>query len=124
MTESEPSAEPVTTGIAAWLSVGDGSKAVDYYRAAFGAVERERLEGDDGRVVVARLAIGAAEFWVQEDPDTSPGPGAGSIRMILTVDDPESVFSQAVAAGGAEIAPVSEGNGWLVGRLADPSGHH
>lgn len=44
--------------------------------------------------------------------------------MILTVDDPDSVFKQAVAAGATEIAPMHDGHGWHIGRLADPFGHH
>jgi PhnB protein len=126
MTNSDPAAPPVTPNIAPWLSVPDGPSAVDYYKTAFGAVERYRLADDTGRVVVAQLAIGQADFWLQEDPDASPGPGAGagSVRMILTVDDPESVFSRAVAAGATEVAPVADGHGWRIGRLADPFGHH
>jgi PhnB protein len=112
------------TSIAPWLPVPDGPGAVDYYRAAFGAEERYRLEDDAGRVVVAQLAIGRADLWVQEDPDAGPAAGEGSIRMILTVEDPESVFRRAVAAGATEIAPVADAHGWRSGRLADPFGHH
>ena len=112
------------TSIAPWLSVSDGPSALDYYTAAFGAVERYRLEDDAGRVVVARLAIDQADFWLQEDPDSIPPAGGGPVRMILTVDDPDSVFARAVAAGATEIAPVSDDHGWRVGRLADPFGHH
>ena len=43
--------------------------------------------------------------------------------MILTVHDPESVFSQAVTAGATQITPVADGHGWRIGRLADPFGH-
>jgi PhnB protein len=124
MTENDPAPTLGRASIAPWLSVGDGPGAVDYYKAAFGAVERYRLEDDTGRVVVAQLAIGPADFWLQEDPDSVPGEGRGPIRMILTVEDPDSVFRQAVAAGATEIAPVSEDHGWRVGRLADPFGHH
>ncbi len=124
MTRNDPAPEHVTPSIAPWLSVSDGPSAVDYYKAAFGAVERYRLEDDARRVVVAQLAIGQADFWLQEDPGSSPGAGEGSIRMILTVEDPESVFRQAVAAGATEVAPVSEDHGWRIGRLADPFGHH
>ena len=124
MTENDPAAKPVEATIAPWLSVTDGPRAVAYYQAAFGAVERYRLEGDDGRVVVAQLAIGPADFWVQEDIDDSPGAGGGPIRLILTVEDPVAVFRQAVVAGATEIAPVADEHGWHVGRLADPFGHH
>jgi len=124
MTENASAPKLARTGIAPWLSVSDAPSAVDYYKAAFGAVERYRLEDDTHRVVVAQLAIDQADFWLQEDPDSSPGAGGGSIRMILTVDDPESVFRQAVAAGATAIAPVSDGHGWRIGRLVDPFGHH
>jgi len=123
MTEHDPARELVEPSIAPWPSVADGPGAVDYYTAAFGAVERYRLEDDTGRVVVAQLAIGQADFWLQEDPDASPAVGGGSIRMILTVYDPESVFSQAVRAGATQITPVADGHGWRIGRLADPFGH-
>jgi PhnB protein len=44
--------------------------------------------------------------------------------MILSVDDPDALFAQALAAGATEVAPVAEAYGWRIGRLADPSGHH
>ncbi|HEX8861868.1 MAG TPA: VOC family protein [Actinomycetes bacterium] len=113
------------TSIAPWLSVAEGDAAVGFYRAAFGAAELERLE-EAGRVVVARLAIGGADFWVQEDPEGDPHAlgDRSPVRMILTVDDPDAVFARAVAAGARQVAPVQEDHGWRVGRLADPSGHH
>jgi PhnB protein len=124
MTENDPAPKLVETSIAPWLSVSDGPSALDYYKAAFDAVERYRLEDDTRRVVVAQLTIGQADFWLQEDRDSSPGSGEGSIRMILTVEDPESVFRQAVAAGATEVAPVSDAHGWRSGRIVDPFGHH
>jgi PhnB protein len=44
--------------------------------------------------------------------------------MILTVDDPDSVFASAVTAGATEVASVSDTYGWRIGRVADPCGHH
>ena len=44
--------------------------------------------------------------------------------MILTVDNPDTVFAQAIAAGATEVATISEGYGWRVGRIADPFNHH
>lgn len=112
-------------GIAPWLSVKNATEALAYYRAAFGAIELERLEDEAGDVVVAQLSIEGADFWIQADAASSPEALNGrSVRMILTVDDPDSVFAHAVAAGATEVAPVSEGYGWLIGRVADPSGHH
>jgi PhnB protein len=114
----------VSPNIAPWLAVTDGQRAVDYYKAAFGAEERYRHEDDAGRVAVAQLAIGDADFWLQEDEGARARAGDGSIRMILTVEDPDAVFAQAVAAGATEVAAVYEGHGWRIGRLEDPFGHH
>jgi PhnB protein len=125
MSTSTPESEPVKTSIAPWLSVSRATEAVDYYKAAFGAVERYRLEDDAGKVVVAQLAIEGADFWLQEDVDSSPEfQDRRSVRMILTVDDPDAAFEQAIAAGASEVAAVSEGHGWRIGRVADPFGHH
>jgi PhnB protein len=112
------------TSIAPWLSVPNATDALGYYQAAFGAIELERLE-DDGDVVVAQLSIDGAEFWIQTEPESSPGALRGmSVRMILTVDDPDATYARAVAAGATEVNPVSEDYGWRIGRIADPSGHH
>ncbi len=113
--------------IAPWLSVRDGAKALDFYRSAFGAVEVYRLEGPTGSIV-ARLSVGGAEFWVSESTEqASSRPeslGGGSIRMILTVADPDAVFMRALTAGASEVFPVGEGHGWRLGRLVDPFGLH
>jgi PhnB protein len=123
MTDS-PRSEPRKTRIAPWLSVRRGADAVDYYKAAFGAAELDRVENDAGEIV-AHLSIGEADFWISDEPSSSPEVlGGGSARMILTVEDPDRVFDRAVAAGATVVAAVYEGHGWRVGRLADPFGHH
>ena len=111
------------TTIAPWLAVSDAQKAVDFYTAAFDAVEVYRLEGDDGKLVVAQLAVDGAAFWVQEDSDTGGALGSTSVRMILSVEDPNSAYDKAVTAGATEVAPVSEEYGWRTGRVTDPFGY-
>lgn len=114
--------------IAPWLSVRNGAQAVEFYKSAFGATEVYRLEVPGGGVV-ARLSIDGAEFWLSgESPEPgnlSPeSPGGGSVRMILTVADPDAVFAQALTAGASEVFPVGEAHGWRLGRVVDPFGHH
>jgi len=111
-----------TASIAPWLAVRDAQRAVDYYHAAFGAIEVYRLGGDDGTLEVAQLSIGGAVFWVQNDLDASPDR-QGLVRMILSVDDPDSVFERAIAAGAAVKAGMHEAYGWRTGRVVDPFGH-
>jgi PhnB protein len=104
--------------------VRDAARAVAYYQTAFGAMEVYRLDGDGGSIEVAQMSIGGALFWVQNDRDASPEVrGAGSVRMILSVDDPDTMFNQGVAAGAAAVAPVHEEYGWRTGRITDPFGH-
>lgn len=113
------------TSIAPWLSVRNATEALTFYTAAFAAVELERLEDDAGDVVVAQLSIDGADFWVQTDAASSPDELSDrSVRMILTVDDPDPVFAAAIAAGAIEVAPVADAYGWRIGRVADPFGHH
>ncbi len=113
------------TSIAPWLSVPDGASAVEFYSTAFGAVEVERLEGEAGGVVVAQLSLGDARFWVQMDVDSTPAKlGGTTVRMIVTVRDPDQVFERAVAAGAIAVASMHDAHGWRTGRVADPFGHH
>ena len=117
----------IVTSIAPWLSVRDSVNAVEFYKTAFGAIESYHLDIPDG-TVVARLAIDGAEFWLSEGSgqlETNPvSSDSCSIRMILTVPDPDSLFSRALEAGATQVYPVGEGHGWRIGRLVDPFGHH
>ncbi len=123
---------PVRCSIAPWLSIRSSGKAVDFYKSAFGATEAYRLDVPGGGVV-ARLSVEGAEFWLSEEslseePKTGDiGPetlGGGSVRMILTVADPDAVFARALKAGATEVFPVGEGHGWRLGRVVDPFGLH
>ncbi len=117
------------TRILAQLSVRRGRDAIEFYRAAFGAVEDHRVGGTEGHPdVVAQLSVGDATFWVSDEspPHANFSPeslGGGTVRMLLIVADPQSVLERAVAAGATEIYPVSEEHGWRLGRVRDPFGH-
>jgi PhnB protein len=114
--------------IAPMLSVRHGAKAIDFYKSAFGAGELFRLDAEDG-AVVARLSVGPAEFWVaDESPEhanfSPESVGGGSVRMVMTVEDPDAAFDRAVAAGATVVWPVANQHGWRLGRIVDPFGHH
>ena len=110
------------------LSVRNGAGAIEFYKAAFGAGKLFRLEDESG-AVVAQLSVGGAAFWLaDESPQNlnfSPESlGGGSVRIILTVEDPDAAFARAVTAGATVVWPVSEQYGWRIGRIVDPFGHH
>jgi PhnB protein len=109
------------------LSVRRGPEAVAFYKKAFGAAEVFKIE--NGGSVVAQLTVQGAKFWVADEspphqnfsPETLKGSTA---RLVLVVSDPVTVQAQAVAAGARQIWPVREENGWFMGRVVDPFGHH
>ena len=112
------------------LSVRRGREAIEFYAAAFGAVEDYRVGGtDEHEPVVAQLSVGGASFWVSDESPAhgnfSPeSAGGATTRMLLIVEDPEAVVERAVAAGATVLHPVGEEHGWRLGRIVDPFGHH
>lgn len=128
MTNHPRKAKDRKTSIAPMLSVRNGVKAIEFYKAAFGAEELFRIQSESGDVV-ARLSVGGAEFWLaDESPENfnfSPESlGGGSVRMVMIVEDPDAAFERAVTAGGKVIWPVSDQYDWRIGRIVDPFGHH
>ena len=115
------------TAITGMLSVRRGAQAIDFYKSAFGATELFKIE--DSGSIVAQLAVDGAEFWVADEspehqnfsPETLNG---GTVRMMLIVDDPDTMFARAMKAGAKSISPVDNQYGWRVGRIEDPFGHH
>ena len=116
------------TTVAALLNVNDGRKALAFYKAAFGAKEIFVIDNEGG--VVAHLSIDGGEFWMAdaapEYQNFSPDLlGGSTMRMVLTVEDPDAVFERAVAAGAKPVQKVEDQPyGWRVGRVMDPFGHH
>ena len=128
MNDPTDTARTAKTSIAPMLSVRDGAKAVEFYKAAFGAAELFRLDSEDG-AVVARLAVSEAEFWVaDESPEhlnfSPESLGGGTVRMVMVVEDPDAAFARALAAGATAVSPVANQYGWRLGRIVDPFGHH
>jgi PhnB protein len=112
------------------LSVRRGRAAVEFYKAAFGAVEVYRVGGDeDNEAVVSQLTVGDASFWVaDESPEhgtfSPESVGGGTVRLLLIVDDPDAAIARAVAAGASEVSAAADEHGWRLGRIADPFSHH
>ena len=116
------------TSISPMLSVRRGAEAVEFYKSAFGADVLYRIDAPDG-AVVARLSAGGAEFWVaDESPEhknfSPESLGGGTVRMVMTTEEPDQAFAKAVAAGATVVWPVENQHGWRIGRVVDPFGHH
>lgn len=107
----------------------DAAAAIDFYVRAFGAVEKVRLPGPDGKLVHASLLIGDSElFLTDERADRGAlGPqalGGSPVTIHLQVQDVDAVAAQAVAAGARIIMPVADMFwGDRYGQFEDPYGH-
>jgi PhnB protein len=116
--------------VQAQLAVRRGREAVEFYKAAFGAVEVHRVGGtDEDESVVSQLTVGDAAVWVaDESPENqsfSPETlGGGTVKLLLIDDDPQAVIDRAVGLGATHVYAAESQHGWLLGRIEDPFGHH
>lgn len=125
--------KPVPDGchtLAAYLTVRDADKAIEFYKKAFGAKEVMRATGPDGKKIVhANLSVGDSTLFLTEEmiewgaksPLTLGGTGSS---IYMTVPDADTVFKSAVAAGAKVNQPLADmfwGDRW--GSITDPFGH-
>lgn len=115
------------TTIKPFLTVNNGKKAVEFYQAAFAAIETKRWELTDGKISSV-LEIEKAEFYVaDEEPEngnfSSNSQANSSIRIILNTKNADSFFEKAINLGATEICPMTTEDSWRIGKLKDPFGH-
>jgi len=103
--------------------------AIEFYKAAFGAVELARMPGPGGKLMHASVRIGDSTLMlVDEAPEWEMfGPTSlkGSpVTIHLYVKDADATVAQAVAAGARVTMPVADMFwGDRYGTLEDPFGH-
>jgi PhnB protein len=112
-----------------YLIVRGGAAAIDYYKAAFGAEETVRMSGPGGTIGHAEIRIGDSVVMLADESPAggwrSPQSlGGSSVGLAVYVDDVDSRFNQAIAAGGKVIKPLAnQFYGDRSGTLVDPFGH-
>jgi len=118
-----------TNSITAHLMVREGPKAIEFYQKAFGA----QLLGDhrtpDGKVMHATLKVGDSQFMLADEFPGMSNPaaqtlGGSPVVLNLYVEDVDTLFNQAVAAGATVKMPL-ENQFWgdRYGQIVDPFGH-
>jgi PhnB protein len=125
-------AKPVPPGmhtVTPHLICAGAADAIEFYKHAFGAVERFRLPGGDGKLMHASIQIGdSMVMLVDENPKWGAfGPKAlkgASVTMHLNVDDADAWAARAVKAGAKLTMPVQDMFwGDRYGVVEDPFGH-
>jgi len=128
-TATATTATTTATGVTPYLAVHDGPAALDFYAAAFGAIETMRVAMDNGRIGHAEFHIGDARFYLSDEfPEIgvqSPrGIGGTTVTLHVEVADVDNAFSAAVTAGAESMAePADQPHGARHGTLVDPYGH-
>jgi PhnB protein len=112
-----------------YLSVIGAADAIDFYAKVFGAQERMRLAGPDGKLGHAELQIGDSVIMLA---DEYPGMGGQSpktlggtpVTLTIYVEDVDQVFARALHAGATEVRAVQDQfYGDRSGMFDDPFGH-
>jgi PhnB protein len=124
--------KPIPEGyhsVTPYLIINGAADAIAYYTKAFGATELFRMPAPGGKVGHAEIKIGDSPIMLADEfPEMgykSPKTLGGSpVSIMIYVEDVDTVFSQAIAAGGTEQRPVKDQfYGDRSGTLEDPFGH-
>jgi PhnB protein len=109
------------------VTFDDGAPAVEWYKKALGAEQISRHDGPDGKIMHAELKIGNARLMLHDAMMGGKGPlalGATTVSFWIYVDDCDTLFARAVAAGGTAMMPVADQFwGDRMGQLKDPYGY-
>lgn len=125
-------AKPIPTdypAITPALCVDDGAGAIEFYKKAFGAEERLRMPGPDGKIMHAELQIRDSVLMLADAmPDwgfQSPKHYGGTpVSFSIYVEDCDAAFKRAIDAGATQERPVEDQfYGDRSGTVVDPFGH-
>jgi PhnB protein len=112
-----------------YLAVDDAARAIDFYKKAFGAKERVRMEAPDGKIGHAELELGDSLVMLSDPfPQASTRPpkelDGTSASVFMYVEDVDAVVNKAVGAG-ATVTMEVEDQFWgdRFGTVTDPFGH-
>jgi len=126
------SVKPIPDGyhsVTPYLIIEGATKALDFYKRAFGAAELFRLDAPGGKIGHAEISIGNSRIMLadtcEESPTSDPQVlGGSSVGFYVYVEDVDVLFAQAIAAGAKAVKPVQDQfYGDRSGTLQDPFGH-
>jgi PhnB protein len=123
--------KPIPDGyhsVTPYLIIKGAADAIEFYKKAFGATELFRMD-HQGKVGHAELKIGDSPIMLADESTEmgykSPTTLGGSpVSIMIYVDDVDTIFKQAIGAGGKEQKAVQDQfYGDRSGTLKDPFGH-
>jgi uncharacterized glyoxalase superfamily protein PhnB len=125
-------AQPIPPGhhtVTPYLVCNQAGSAIDFYKRAFGAKEKMRRPGPDGKVMHAEIQIGDSRVmlcdeWPAMGAKSPQSIGGSPASIFMYVKNVDAAFAKATAAGATVLMPVQDMFwGDRYGRLKDPFGH-
>jgi PhnB protein len=129
--------KPVPDGyhtITAHIFLDDAAGAIDFYQRAFGAKERLRMPGPDGKIAHAEVMIGDSVFMLSDEMAPMPGQpgvykapknaGHSTGALFLYLPNVDAAFDRAIKSGCTLRTPPTDMFwGDRFGQVIDPFGH-
>src|SRR5688500_9848103 len=116
--------------ITPYLCVKGAADAIAFYKKAFGAEERCRMRGPDGKSIMhAEIQIGDSIVMLADECPEMGGKAPTTLKgttgsLNIYVNDVDAAFKRAVAAGAkATMPPANMFWGDRFCKLSDPFGH-
>jgi PhnB protein len=125
-----PNVKPIPEGFHSLtpnLVFQNAAGAIDFYKKVFGATEKVRMPGPEGKVLHAELKVGDSTIFVNDAIGpiaATAAPGASNpMYLHLYVPDVDVIFNRALSAGARVEMPVQDMFwGDRYGKLTDPFG--
>ena len=124
--------KPIPDGyhtVTPYLIIKGAAEAIEFYKKAFGATELFRIAQPDGQIGHAEIQIGDSPIMLADEfpgmkyfgPQTL---GGSPVSIMLYVEDVDTVFNGAIAAGASQERAVEDKfYGDRGGSVVDPFGH-
>jgi uncharacterized glyoxalase superfamily protein PhnB len=113
--------------VTASLVLDDSAKAIEWYKRAFGAEERARSIGPDGRIMHAEIQIGDSRVMLNDammGGKSAREFGGSPASLWIYVTDCDAFFNRAVASGAQPMMPLADMFwGDRFGAIIDPFGY-
>jgi PhnB protein len=116
------------------IVVSNAAAAIDFYKAAFGAVETSRhVAPNSNKIMHASLNINGGVLMLNDDfsdsmkckSETPEALGGSPVTLHLEVPDADAAWGKALAAGAKVKFPLADQFwGARYGQVSDPFGHY
>jgi len=112
------------------LTLENTAQAIDWYKKALGAEEISRAAGPDGKIMHAEIRIGDSRLMLNDEMGggkSARAMGGSPMSLWVYVEDCDTLFNRAVAAGAKVEGPMSQLTdqfwGDRTGMFTDPFGY-